>query len=225
MFIAGRSDWIVAGKQRHLRIVHRWLHCLRRSSPTSSPAGLFSAMCGSSLPPPRLSAAGIGDAQASTPADTATGAIANGGSLGILIPPSITFIIHGIATETPSGDCFWRRRTESAHAFRHMHGPSVHALPRRKLQRNTFLWTINSRHCGYCRFSALFVQSHLHVRRLATPSEVAGLPHARISAGDHRLSTVASRPVVDARRDHDSTMILTIVWASALYSYMMSIYT
>src|SRR5262249_32973728 len=34
------------------------------------------------------------------PDDVATGSICAGGTLGILIPPSITFILYGIATET-----------------------------------------------------------------------------------------------------------------------------
>jgi TRAP-type C4-dicarboxylate transport system permease large subunit len=37
------------------------------------------------------------------PDDVATGSIFAGGTLGILIPPSITFILYGIATETSIG--------------------------------------------------------------------------------------------------------------------------
>jgi C4-dicarboxylate transporter, DctM subunit len=40
------------------------------------------------------------------PAGLATGAIAAGGTLGILIPPSITMIVYGIATETSIGRLF-----------------------------------------------------------------------------------------------------------------------
>lgn len=39
-------------------------------------------------------------------ADLATGAIAAGGSLGVLIPPSITMIPYGIASQTPTGRLF-----------------------------------------------------------------------------------------------------------------------
>src|SRR5690348_10335614 len=38
--------------------------------------------------------------------DIATGSICAGGTLGILIPPSITFILYGIATETSIGRLF-----------------------------------------------------------------------------------------------------------------------
>jgi C4-dicarboxylate transporter DctM subunit len=40
------------------------------------------------------------------PASVATGSIAAGGTLGILIPPSITFIVYGISTETSIGRLF-----------------------------------------------------------------------------------------------------------------------
>jgi C4-dicarboxylate transporter, DctM subunit len=40
------------------------------------------------------------------PASVATGSIAAGGTLGILIPPSVTMIIYGIATETSIGRLF-----------------------------------------------------------------------------------------------------------------------
>ncbi|MDP3863636.1 MAG: TRAP transporter large permease subunit, partial [Rhodoferax sp.] len=39
-------------------------------------------------------------------ADLATGAIAAGGTLGILIPPSVTMILYGIASETSIGRLF-----------------------------------------------------------------------------------------------------------------------
>src|SRR4026209_1910952 len=40
------------------------------------------------------------------PDDIATGSICAGGTLGILIPPSITFILYGIATQTSIGRLF-----------------------------------------------------------------------------------------------------------------------
>jgi tripartite ATP-independent transporter DctM subunit len=40
------------------------------------------------------------------PDEIATGSIAAGGTLGILIPPSLTFILYGIATETSIGRLF-----------------------------------------------------------------------------------------------------------------------
>ena len=70
--------------------------------------GLFAALTGSS---PATCAAigkmGIPEMrQRGYPAGLATGAIAAGGTLGILIPPSITMIVYGIATETSIGRLF-----------------------------------------------------------------------------------------------------------------------
>ncbi len=70
--------------------------------------GMFSAVCGSSP----ATAAAIGKAgvpemiRRGVPPAMATGAICAGGTLGILIPPSITMILYGIATETSIGRLF-----------------------------------------------------------------------------------------------------------------------
>ena len=69
---------------------------------------LFAAMSGSS---PATCAAigkmGIPEMRKRNYPDTvATGSIAAGGTLGILIPPSVTMIVYGIATETSIGRLF-----------------------------------------------------------------------------------------------------------------------
>ena len=69
---------------------------------------LFAALTGSS---PATCAAigkmGIPEMRArGYPDEVATGSICAGGTLGILIPPSITFILYGIATETSIGRLF-----------------------------------------------------------------------------------------------------------------------
>jgi C4-dicarboxylate transporter DctM subunit len=70
--------------------------------------GIFAALTGSS---PATCAAigkmGIPEMRKrGYPAGLATGSIAAGGTLGILIPPSITMIVYGIATETSIGRLF-----------------------------------------------------------------------------------------------------------------------
>jgi tripartite ATP-independent transporter DctM subunit len=70
--------------------------------------GIFAALTGSS---PATCAAigkmGIPEMRKrGYPASLATGSIAAGGTLGILIPPSITMIVYGIATETSIGRLF-----------------------------------------------------------------------------------------------------------------------
>jgi hypothetical protein len=52
------------------------------------------------------------------PDDIATGSICAGGTLGILIPPSITFILYGIATETVDRAAVPGRRAARADAHR-----------------------------------------------------------------------------------------------------------
>ena len=88
----------------------RWLHRIPGSLVISNigACALFSALTGSS---PATCAAigkmGIPEMRKrGYDADLATGAIAAGGTLGILIPPSITMILYGIASETSIGRLF-----------------------------------------------------------------------------------------------------------------------
>jgi len=68
----------------------------------------FAAACGSSL----ASGAAMGTiaypemVRFEYAPELATGSICAGGTLGILIPPSVTFIIYGIITQQPIGDLF-----------------------------------------------------------------------------------------------------------------------
>ena len=88
----------------------RWLHRVPGSLVISNigACALFAALTGSS---PATCAAigkmGIPEMRRrGYDADLATGAIAAGGTLGILIPPSITMILYGIASETSIGRLF-----------------------------------------------------------------------------------------------------------------------
>lgn len=88
----------------------RWLHRIPGSLVISNigACALFSALTGSS---PATCAAigkmGIPEMRKrGYDADLATGAIAAGGTLGILIPPSVTMILYGIASETSIGRLF-----------------------------------------------------------------------------------------------------------------------
>jgi C4-dicarboxylate transporter, DctM subunit len=88
----------------------RWLHRMPGSLVAANigACALFAALTGSSpatcaaigkMGIPEMQKRGYGD-------DLATGAIAAGGTLGILIPPSITMILYGIASETSIGRLF-----------------------------------------------------------------------------------------------------------------------
>ncbi len=88
----------------------RWLHRVPGGLVISNlgACSVFAALSGSS---PATCAAigkmGIPEMRRrGVPDDLATGAICAGGTLGILIPPSITMIVYGVATETSIGRLF-----------------------------------------------------------------------------------------------------------------------
>ena len=98
-----------AGKDLY-EALDRWLNRVPGGLVLSNlgACSIFAALSGSS---PATCAAigkmGIPEMrQRGYPADIATGSIAAGGTLGILIPPSVTMIVYGIATETSIGRLF-----------------------------------------------------------------------------------------------------------------------
>ncbi|MDY8109287.1 TRAP transporter large permease [Fulvimarina sp. 2208YS6-2-32] len=98
-----------AGKDLY-EALDRWLNRVPGGLVLSNlgACSIFSALSGSS---PATCAAigkmGIPEMrQRGYPAEIAAGSIAAGGTLGILIPPSVTMIVYGIATETSIGRLF-----------------------------------------------------------------------------------------------------------------------
>src|SRR5262245_31413060 len=90
--------------------MHRWLYRLPGGLGVANVLGcsIFAAMCGSS-PATCAAIGGMGIPEMMRrgyPASLATGLIAAGGTLGILIPPSITMIIYGIIVEQSIGRLF-----------------------------------------------------------------------------------------------------------------------
>lgn len=91
-------------------VIHRWLHWLPGGIGISNivACAIFAALCGSS-PATAAAIGGMGIPQMRErgyPPGFACGLIAVGGTMGILIPPSITMILYGVATETSIGKCF-----------------------------------------------------------------------------------------------------------------------
>lgn len=89
---------------------HRWLYKLPGSLGVANVFGcsVFAAMCGSS-PATCAAIGGMGIPEMRKrgySAELASGLIAAGGTLGILIPPSLTLIIYGIITEQSIGKLF-----------------------------------------------------------------------------------------------------------------------
>src|ERR1700754_3239473 len=98
-----------AGKDLY-EALDRWLYRLPGGLAISNlgACAIFAALTGSS---PACCAAigrmGIPEMRRrGYPDDVATGSICAGGTLGILIPPAISFILYGIATETSIGRLF-----------------------------------------------------------------------------------------------------------------------
>jgi len=213
--------------------LHRWLYRVPGGLVIANifACGLFSAMCGSSP----ATAAAIGKVgipemlRRGVPARLATGAIAAGGSLGILIPPSITFIIYGIATETSIGRLFLAGVVPgillvlifSAYAW----GVTVRAPVKTAVQEH---YTLKQKFSGLLRtipFLAIIVAVTVFMYGgYATPSEVAAIAAflALILVILIYRTSVADLWAIMRNATRESTMILMIVAAAALYSYMMS---
>jgi C4-dicarboxylate transporter DctM subunit len=90
--------------------MHRWLCRLPGGLGVSTmmAAGIFAALCGSS-PATAAAIGGVGIPemrQRGYPPSLACAMVAHAGTFGILIPPSITMILYGVATETSIGRCF-----------------------------------------------------------------------------------------------------------------------
>ena len=166
------------------------------------------------------------------PDGIATGSIAAGGTLGILIPPSITMIVYGIATETSIGRLF-------------LSG----LLPGAMLTGLFIVWGLYSaRRSGY-RFGAQ-AAAHFTLRErlavlpkvgpflviiggilwvlyggVATPSEAAGVGAVfciLLVIVIYRMRNPIELWDIVRRCMGESVMILMIIAAAALFSYMMS---
>jgi C4-dicarboxylate transporter, DctM subunit len=165
------------------------------------------------------------------PDDVATGSICAGGTLGILIPPSITFILYGIATETSIGRLFlagvvpglmltslfmiwtlfiiWKRGFR-AHAldFRYSWKEKFQSIPK------------------VAPFLAIVIGvMYVLYGGVATPSEAAGVGAALcvvLAVLIYRMWNVEGwwRILRDTTRE--SVMILMIIAAAVLFGYMLT---
>jgi C4-dicarboxylate transporter, DctM subunit len=194
---------------------------------------IFAALCGSS---PATCAAigkmGVPEMRKrGYPDEIATGAIAAGGTLGILIPPSITLIVYGIATEASIGRLFaagllpglmltalfiawgifatWRRgRDPGAAAIRYSLRDKLEVLPKVV----PFLVVIAG---------VLYVL----YGGIATPSEAAGVGALFclvLVIAVYRLWRGADLWRIFKAAMRESVMIMMIIAAADLFSYMMS---
>ncbi len=223
-----------AGKDLY-EAIDRWLYRVPGGLVISTigACGIFAALTGSS---PACCAAigkiGIPEMRRrGVPDDIAAGSICAGGTLGILIPPSITFILYGIATETSIGKLFlagvlpgvmlmglfmlwtwfimWKRGIH-AHAadFRYSWKEKFSSIPRIA----PFLAII---------LSVLYVL----YGGVATPSEAAGVGAALcvvFAMVIYRMWSPAKWWAILRDTTRESVMILMIIAAAVLFGYMLT---
>ncbi|HEX6980363.1 MAG TPA: TRAP transporter large permease [Alphaproteobacteria bacterium] len=197
--------------------------------------GLFAAVCGSSP----ATAAAIGKIgvpemlKRGVPPALATGAICAGGTLGILIPPSVTLILYGIATETSIGRLFLAGVVPGAMLvvmfslyawIMSMIGQRAEAAP----PVQTF--TLKEKMEGMWRvtpFIAIIVAiAYFMYGGFATPSEIAAIAAFLalvLVVVIYRTYKLQDFWAIFRDTVRESTMILMIIGAAALFSYMMSL--
>jgi tripartite ATP-independent transporter DctM subunit len=217
--------------------LHRWLDRVPGGLVIANilACGVFSAICGSSP----ATAAAIGKAgvpemiRRGVPAALATGSICAGGTLGILIPPSITMILYGLVTETSIGRLFlagvipglllvllfslyaWVTTLLAQRA-----APQVEA-PR---------YTLAQKMEGVGRVSPfigiVIAIGYAMYGGLATPSEVAALSAVLaliLVIVIYRQWRLADQWRIFRETVRESSMILMIIGAAAVFSYMLSL--
>ncbi|HEX2531578.1 MAG TPA: TRAP transporter large permease [Burkholderiaceae bacterium] len=196
--------------------------------------GLFAAMCGSSP----ATAAAIGRVgvpemiKRNIPPRLATGSIAAGGTLGILIPPSLTFIVYGIVTHTSIARLFLAGVVPGIMLVL-IFAAYAWMISYRNIRSNSVpvaeSYTLSEKMSGLLRilpFLAIIISvTVVMYGGFATPSEVAAiaaflaLVMVVVVYRTWRLSEMWAI-MRDAARE--SCMILMIVAGAAVYAYMMS---
>src|SRR5487761_2689474 len=223
-----------AGKDLY-EALDRWLYRLPGGLVISNlgACAIFAALTGSS---PACCAAigkmGIPEMRRrGYPDDVATGSICAGGTLGILIPPSITFILYGIATETSIGRLFlagvmpglmltgmfilwtifliWKRGFRSHAAdFRYSWKQKFQSIPK------------------IAPFLAIIVGvMYVLYGGVATPSEAAGVGAAMcvvMAVVIYRMWRPKAWWAILRDTTRESVMILTIIAAAVLFGYMLT---
>jgi tripartite ATP-independent transporter DctM subunit len=217
--------------------LHRWLDRVPGGLVIANilACGVFSAICGSSP----ATAAAIGKAgvpemikRGVSPA-MATGSICAGGTLGILIPPSITMILYGLVTETSIGRLFlagvvpgillvvmfslyaWvaTLRAQRAAPPVAVHRYSLAEKMEGVGRVSPFIGIVIA--IGYAMYGGL-----------ATPSEVAALSAVLalvLVIVIYRQWRLADQWRIFRETVRESSMILMIIGAAAVFSYMLSL--
>ena len=217
--------------------LHRWLDRVPGGLVIANilACGVFSAICGSSP----ATAAAIGKAgvpemlRRGVPPALATGAICAGGTLGILIPPSITMILYGLVTETSIGRLFLAGVVPGVLLVLLF---SVYAWAATLFSRRAIdsadipFYTLAQKMEGVGRvspFLAIIVAiGYAMYGGLATPSEVAAISAVLallLVIVIYRAWRLEQQWQIFRETVRESCMILMIIGAAAVFSYMMSL--
>jgi C4-dicarboxylate transporter DctM subunit len=194
---------------------------------------LFAAMSGSS---PATCAAigkmGIPEMRKrGYPDGVAAGSIAAGGSLGILIPPSVTMIVYGIATETSIGRLFLAGVMPGLLLVFLFMAWSIYSTWRHgsaeALASRSYSWRERFEIMPRVLPFLLIILGVLYAMYggIATPSETAAvgaLLCLMVAIVIYRLWSPKSLWVVLRDSTRESVMILFIIAAAGVFSYMLS---
>ena len=215
--------------------LERWFHRVPGGLVLSNigACSVFAALSGSS---PATCAAigkmGIPEMQKrGYPSSLATGAIAAGGTLGILIPPSITMIVYGIATETSIGRLFIAGILPGLMLtglfmawslyYTHRYGTTVEKNSEGYSWRERF--EILPKILPFLAVIVLVLWALYG--GVATPSEAAGvgaLFSIALVMVIYKVWRGAELWAILKASTRESVMIMLIIGAAALFSYMMS---
>ncbi len=198
---------------------------------------IFAALSGSS---PATCAAigkmGIPEMRArGYPAEIAAGSIAAGGTLGILIPPSVTMIVYGIATETSIGRLFLAELVPGLMLTAFFMAWTIIACKRRGLGLSDLTQSFTMRE----RFAVLprvlpflaIVAGVLFVLYggVATPSEAAGVGALFCILLVFIIYGIFGRnwdfrqtPIIFRDTLKESVMIMLIIGASEIFAFALS---
>jgi C4-dicarboxylate transporter, DctM subunit len=227
--------------------LHAWMHKIPGGLGIANvfACALFAAMAGSS--PATCSAigsAGIPEMRArGYSGRLAAGIIAAGGTLGILLPPSITMILFAVAAEQSLGRLFlagvgpgvllvilfaiytaFRYRTEYRQAEARFARDGVKSA---YLEQEHLTWAEKTRMLPrVVPFVVLLIGVMVALYGgYATPSETAGLGAILalvLIATIYRVWTVPQLRPIFASTMRESTMLMFIIGMSLLYAYVMS---
>ncbi|PRD42559.1 C4-dicarboxylate ABC transporter [Phyllobacterium phragmitis] len=165
------------------------------------------------------------------PASVATGSIAAGGTLGILIPPSVTLIVYGIATETSIGRLFMAGVFPGIMLTVMFMAWAIIDCKRKgyEFDVRALRYTLREKLAGMPRIVPflLIIAGTLYVLYggIATPSEAAGagaLLTLLVVVIAYRLFRIKPIANIFGSAMRESVMIMMIMAAAELFAFALS---